>query len=123
MGLTSWEGSRVTKADASVAKNYLNQDELKSLNRIVTMYLDYAESQAERRQSTTMQEWAGKLEAFLQFNDHEVLVDAGKVSHDVAKKLAESEYKTFAEQRRIDSAKNISAFDALVAKAKELPKK
>ena len=99
MGLTSWKGARVTKADTSVAKNYLAQDELKSLNRIVTMYLDYAESQAEKRQSTTMQEWAGKLEAFLEFNDHEVLADAGRVSHDIAKQLAETEYQKFAEQR------------------------
>jgi len=123
MGLTSWKGTRVTKADTSVAKNYLNQDELKSLNRIVTMYLDYAESQAEKRQSTTMQEWAGKLEAFLEFNDHEVLADAGRVSHDIAKQLAEAEYRKFAEQRQIDSAKTVSDFDALVDKAKELPKK
>ncbi len=123
MGLTSWKGTRVTKADTSVAKNYLNQDELKSLNRIVTMYLDYAESQAEKRQSTTMQEWAGKLEAFLEFNDHEVLADAGRVSHDIAKQLAEAEYQKFAEQRQIDSAKTVSDFDALVDKAKELPKK
>jgi hypothetical protein len=123
MGLTSWKGARVTKADASVAKNYLNQDELKSLNRIVTMYLDYAESQAEKRQSTTMQEWSGKLEAFLEFNDHEVLADAGKVSHDIAKQLAETEYQKFAEQRQIGNAKTVSDFDALVDKSKELPKK
>ena len=123
MGLTSWKGARVTKADASVAKNYLNQDELKSLNRIVTMYLDYAESQAEKRQSTTMQEWSGKLAAFLEFNDHEVLADAGRVSHDIAKQLAETEYQKFSEQRQIDSAKTVSDFDALVDKAKELPKK
>jgi hypothetical protein len=123
MGLTNWKGARVTKADASVAKNYLNQDELKSLSRIVTMYLDYAESQAEKRQSTTMQEWSGKLESFLEFNDHEILADAGRVSHDVAKALAETEYQKFTEQRQIENAKSVSDFDALVDKAKELPKK
>ena len=123
MGLTSWKGSRVTKADVSVAKNYLNQDELKRLNRIVTMYLDYAESQAERRQPMTMKAWAGKLDAFLQFNDHDVLADAGRVSHEVAKQLSEHEYPMFAEQRRVNSANTVSDFDALVNKAKELPKK
>lgn len=87
------------------------------------MYLDYAESQAERRKSTTMQEWAGKLESFLEFNDHQILADAGRVSHNVAKKLAETEYEKFTEQRRIENAKTVSDFDALVEKAKELPKK
>lgn len=122
MGLTSWKGGRVNKADVSVAKNYLTQDELKSLNRIVTMYLDYAESQAERRQATTMTEWVNKLDAFLQFNDHNVLQDAGRISHDVAKQLAEEQYKQFSEQRRVDGAKQVSDFDALIEKSKQLPK-
>ena len=122
MGLTSWKGSKVTKTDVSVAKNYLTQDELKSLNRIVTMYLDYAESQAERRQSTTMAEWASKLDAFLQFNEHDVLQDAGRISHDVAKRLAEEQYEKFAEQRRLDGAKEVSDFDAFLAKSKQIPK-
>ncbi len=122
MGLNSWTGSRVTKQDVPVAKNYLSQDELKSLNRIVTMYLDYAENQAGKRQTMTMQEWAGKLDAFLQFNEHDVLSGVGKVSHDVAKKLAEGEYQKFTEQRRIDNAKVVSDFDALVNKTKHLPK-
>jgi hypothetical protein len=122
MGLTSWKGSKVTKTDVSVAKNYLTQDELKSLNRIVTMYLDYAESQAERRQSTTMAEWASKLDAFLQFNEHDILQDAGRISHDVAKRLAEGQYEKFAEQRRLDGAKEVSDFDAFLAKSKQIPK-
>lgn len=123
MGLTSWSGGRITKKDVQVAKNYLREDEMKGLNRIVTMYLDYAESQAERRQAMTMQEWATKLDAFLQFNEHSVLTDAGLVSHAVAKQLAEEQYDKFTEQRRIESAKDVSDFDALVDKAKQLPKK
>jgi hypothetical protein len=122
MGLTSWKGSKISKIDVSVAKNYLAQEELNNLNRIVTMYLDYAESQAGRRQSTTMAEWANKLDAFLQFNEHNVLQDAGKISHDVAKSLAEAQYEEYSEQRRVDSAKSISDFDALIDKAKTLPK-
>jgi len=123
MGLNSWTGERVTKKDVSVAKNYLNQDELNSLNRIVTMYLDYAESQAEKRQSMSMTEWAGKLDAFLQFNEHEVLSGMGHVSHGVAKKLAEGEYSKFTEQRRVEGAKEVSDFDAFLVNAKQLLKK
>lgn len=123
MGLTTWKGSRVTKQDVSVAKNYLSEAEMKSLNRIVTMYLDYAEAQAERRQTMTMHEWAAKLDAFLEFNEHNILTHAGNISHAVAKQLAEEQYEQFAEQRRIDCAEHVSDFDALVDKAKELPKK
>ncbi len=123
MGLTNWQGSKVSKADVSVAKNYLNHDELKSLNRIVTMYLDYAELQAERRNPMTMQEWATKLDTFLEFNEHEVLQDAGRASHEVAKQLAEEQYENFAEKRRVESSKQLSDFDALLEKSKQLPKK
>lgn len=127
MGLTSWTGSRVIKRDVPLAKNYLTEAELKSLNRIVTMYLDYAESQAERRQPMTMQEWASKLDAFLAFNEHSILTDAGKISHDVAKALAEEQYEQFAEQRRIDSAVEakgiVSDFDRLVDQASNRSKK
>jgi hypothetical protein len=95
MGLTSWKGAKVRQADATVAKNYLDEDELRSLNRIVTMYLDYAEDQAERHQPKYMCDWVGKLDAFLQFNGREVLRDAGRVSAEVAKALARSEYEKF----------------------------
>ncbi len=87
MGLTTWKGAKVRKADVTVAKNYLDQDEIRSLNRIVTMCLDYAESQAERRQPLHMRDWREKLDAFLQFNEREILQDAGNVSMDVAKTL------------------------------------
>lgn len=95
MGLQSWKGSKVRKHDASIAKNYLNEDELKSLNRIVTMYLDYAEDQAQQQRVMHMAEWKDKLDAFLQFNGREVLQDAGKVSAEVARRIAEDCYEVF----------------------------
>jgi len=88
MGLTSWRKGpkgKVMPSDVSTAKNYLNKTELDHLNRIVTMYLDYAEEQAERRRPMTMQDWAQRLDAFLQFNERDVLKNAGSVSAAVAK--------------------------------------
>ena len=95
MGLTSWKGKKARQADVTVAKNYLVEDELHSLNRIVTMYLDYAEDQAERHQPMYMRDWVGKLDAFLQFNGREVLRDAGRISAEVAKALVLSEYEKY----------------------------
>jgi hypothetical protein len=99
MGLTTWKGAKVRKGDVAVAKNYLNEDEIRSLNRIVTMYLDYAEEQASRRQPLHMSDWRDKLDAFLRFNERDVLPDAGKVSMEVAKKLAEDRYESFHRRR------------------------
>jgi hypothetical protein len=99
MGLTTWKNApegRILKSDVTVAKNYLNEDELKSLERIVGMYLDYAENQASRQIAMKMADWVSKLDAFLQFNEYEVLKNAGKVSHEVAKRLAEEQYESFA---------------------------
>lgn len=98
MGLTTWKKSpsgKIIKSDVSVAKNYLTEKELKDLNRIVNMYLDYAELQASRQIPMKMQDWVNKLDAFLNFNDYKVLKDSGKISADVAKKLAECEYEKF----------------------------
>lgn len=95
MGLTNWKGKKVRQMDVTVAKNYLAEEELRSLNRIVTMYLDYAEDQAERHQPKYMRDWAQKLDAFLQFNGREVLLDAGRVSAEVAKALVLSEYAKY----------------------------
>ena len=122
MGLTSWSGGRVTKKDASVAKNYLSQEEVSDLNRIVTMYLDYAENQALRQQDMTMQKWADKLDGFLEFNEQAVLKDAGKISQKVAKQLAETEYKKFTERRRIDADTQSSDFDKFVEKTRSIDK-
>ncbi len=123
MGLNSWSGSRVSKQDVGVAKNYLTQEELTALNRIVTMYLDYAENQASKRQPMTMVQWAEKLDGFLVFNEHDVLRDAGKVSADIAKQLAQDEYQKFDEQRRLSVDEQPSDFDRLIEKSKQLPKK
>lgn len=99
MGLTSWKGDKVRKQDVRVAKNYLNEKEMKQLNRIVTMYLDYAEDQAERNQPMHMKDWVDKLTAFLQFNGREILENAGRVSKEVAEKLAVQEYEKFNQNR------------------------
>lgn len=120
MGLTSWNGNRVTKKDIDVAKNYLNQEELNDLNRIVTMYLDYADNQARRQISMTMKQWACKLDAFLEFNDHSVLKNAGKISQKVAKQLVETEYEKYIEQRRTEAGHEESDFDQFIAQAQSL---
>ncbi|SHI02398.1 virulence RhuM family protein [Virgibacillus chiguensis] len=99
MGLTAWKGDKVRKTDVTVAKNYLTEKKLKSLNRIVTMYLDYAEDQVERQQPMHMNDWIDKLNAFLQFNEREILENAGRISKAVADKLAIQEYETFNQHR------------------------
>jgi hypothetical protein len=115
MGLTTWKGRRPAKADVKLAKNYLSEQELSELNRIVTMYLDYAEDQARRRRPMTMAEWADKLDAFLQFNDRNVLDHAGRVSQKAAEKLALEEFDAWArEQRRIEAETDTSDFDKVV---------
>ena len=98
MGLTNWKNSPdgpIYKYDVDIAKNYLNELELKNLNRIVTMYLDYAELQAENHNAMTMKDWVEKLNIFLQFNGKEILQNAGKISANVAKELAYKEYEKF----------------------------
>jgi len=98
MGLKTWKNAprgRIQKADVLVAKNYLEEGEIKALERIVSMYLDYAENQASRQIPMRMADWVQKLDAFLQFNEFDVLTNAGKVSHEVAQKLAEEQYQTF----------------------------
>lgn len=98
MGLTTWKDApkgKIHKSDVVVAKNYMNEKEIKGLERIVTMYLDYAENQASRQIPMKMQDWVTKLDAFLQFNEYDILNDAGRVSHEVAAKLAEEEFERF----------------------------
>ena len=118
MGLTTWENApkgNIRKTDVGIAKNYLNEKELDHLNRIVTMYLDFAEMQANAGRVMYMQDWIDKLDAFLKFNEREILQDAGKVSHEVALALAEEEYEKFVRTR---DRNYISDFDKLV---KRLP--
>lgn len=98
MGLTTWKNAphgKILKSDVGVAKNYLVEREIKELERIVGMYLDYAENQAARQIPMRMAEWAGRLDAFLHFNEYEVLTNAGQVSAEVAKRLAEEQYEEF----------------------------
>lgn len=100
MGLTTTRRGQVQKADVGVAKNYLSEQEITELNRIVTMWLDFAEDQATRRKEVFLKDWTEKLDAFLSFNDRQVLVGSGKVSHKQAVAHAQSEYEHFAAQRR-----------------------
>jgi len=98
MGLTTWKNAphgKILKSDVNVAKNYLTEIEIKGLERIVSMFLDYAENQAARHIPMKMLDWLQKLDAFLQFNEYDILHDAGRVSHEVAKRLADEEYERF----------------------------
>lgn len=106
MGLTNWNGNKVRKTDITIAKNYLTEKEIISLNRIVTMYLDYAEDQAERRNPMYMKDWEKKLNAFLEFNDREILNNAGKISKKVAEELAIEEYEKFNQKRLNNSTED-----------------
>lgn len=101
MGLTTWKNApegRILKSDVSVAKNYLDEKEISDLNRIVNMYLDFAELQASRQRPMNMLDWTGRLDAFLEFNEYDVLLNSGRVSAEVAKQLAESEYTKYWEE-------------------------
>ena len=115
MGLTSWKNApdgKIIKTDVSIAKNYLAKDEITELNEIVTMYLDYAARQARRHIPMTMEDWKIKLDAFLQFNDAEILQDKGKVTAAIAKEFAESEFKKY---RVIQDELYQSDFDKLIS--------
>jgi hypothetical protein len=99
MGMTSWTGDSPRKADAEIAKNYLNEKELDVLNRIVTMYLDYADLQALNRKPMHMRDWIEKLDDFLKFNDRDILMHTGKVSHEEALQKAHTEYEQYSKER------------------------
>ena len=119
MGLRVWKNApagKIRKQDISIAKNYLDEIELDGLNRIVSMYLDYAENQAKREIIMYMKEWVKKLDAFLQFNEAAILKDAGKISHRVAVTLAEKEYKKY---RVIQDRNYESDFDKEIKKLKK----
>ena len=123
MGLQTWKNApkgKILKTDVSIAKNYLIEKEIKDLERVVTMYLDYAENQAARQIPMKMTQWISKLDAFLQFNEYQILKDAGKVKHEVAKQLAEKEYEKF----RITQDKNFeSDFEKETRKISDKKKK
>ncbi len=121
MGLTSWKGAKLRSGDVTVAKNYLRHDEITELDRIVVMYLDYAEDQARRRRTLYMRDWRERLDAFLQFNEREVLTDAGRVSKAVADHLALEQFEQF-NARRL-AAKDIADESAFEQAIKQLPAK
>lgn len=129
MGLTSWKkaaiGGKIVMSDVKIAKNYLEKEEMSELNKVVTMYLDYAELQAERKKAMKMADWVEKLNAFLQFNEYEILQNAGKIKKEIAFAFAESEYIKF---RPIQDKNFVSDFDIMVKETKkkkslEAPKK
>jgi hypothetical protein len=114
IGLNSWMHApvgKILKSDTHIAKNYLNEEELQGLERIVTMYLDYAENQAKRQIPMKMADWVKKLDAFLQFNEYDVLQNAGKVSAKVARELADKAYEAY---RRQEDERLESDFDETI---------
>ncbi|MGD9930277.1 MAG: virulence RhuM family protein [Mangrovibacterium sp.] len=121
MGLTTWKNSpkgKILRSDVLVAKNYLNKKEIDELNRIVTMYLDYAENQAARQIPMYMKDWVAKLDAFLQFNDYSVLKNSGTISAEIAKNLANTEFEKF---RVIQDEDYESDFDKEIKRIKGEP--
>jgi len=126
MGLTTWKNApegRIRKTDVVVAKNYLTQEELQELNRIVSMYLDYAEDQARRKKPMHMADWTKKLDAFLEFNERNILENAGNISHQLAEEHARAEFDKYdAERRRLEAESPQSDFDMMIEEAKKLEK-
>jgi hypothetical protein len=124
MGLTSWKGAVVRKGDVTIAKNYLKEGEIAQLNRIVVMFLDYAEDQARRRKQVFLNDWKTKLDEFLRFNERRVLPDAGKVSREAADEMAGREYERFSERRRtqVEAQAENDAMRELEETAKNLPR-
>jgi len=126
MGLTTWKNSprgRIRKSDATIAKNYLSEKEISDLDRIVTMYLDYAELQADNRRPMHMADWIKRLDAFLQFNEKNILANPGKVSHELALEHAEAEFEKFDAARcTLEATQAVSDFDHAVEQVKQLGK-
>ena len=106
MGLTTWKGSKLRKRDVTIAKNYLSEDEMTILNRLVTMYLDFAEDQAQRRRQIFQREWRDKLDAFLRLTDRDVLQNAGRVKKELADKLAQEQYEIFHASRLTEEGRH-----------------
>ena len=123
MGLTTWKGApdgKILKSDTLVAKNYLNEKELSRLNRLVTMFIDYAELMAEDEQPMSMEDWAKRLDGFLEFNGNELLTGPGKISAEQAKLHAETEYEKY---RIIQDRLYESDFDRFLMLEQEVNRK
>lgn len=114
MGLTNYRSSKVRKQDVTIAKNYFNEDEIAALNNLVEQYLIFAQGQALRRIPMYMSDWIKKLDGFLTINDRDILNHAGKISHEMAKQLAEGEYAQFHSNRLTTSTKELNDFDKVV---------
>jgi len=123
MGLTNYRGVKVRKQDVTTAKNYLLEDELAALNNLVEQYLIFAQGQAMRRIPMHMNDWIKKLNDFLTINDRDILNHAGKISHDMAKQLSETEYEKFHRKRLASSKKELSDFDKAVKQIKSPQKR
>jgi hypothetical protein len=123
MGLTNWRGSKVRKQDVSIAKNYLNEDELAALKNLVEQYLVFAEGQAMRRIPMYMKDWIEKLHGFLNLNDREILTHAGKISHELAQQKAETEYEQFNQKRVIQNDAKEDDFEKAIQKLPAAKKK
>ena len=123
MGLTSWKGDKVRRADVAIAKNYLNKEELEALNRIVNMYLDFAEDQAKRHKQVFMSDWRMKLDSFLQFNERNILLHAGTISHELAAAKAEDEYEKYNLKRIIEKDKTDNELDNTLKKLESAKRK
>ena len=125
MGLTAWHGGVVRKGDVTVAKNYLREDEIGELNRLVVMFLDFAEDQARRRKQIFLQNWLTRLHDFLNLNERAILPDSGKISREEARHLAEEEYERFAARRRseLEAQGEADLLGLLDAEVKKLPKR
>jgi len=123
MGLTSFRGVKVRKQDVSIAKNYLNEDEIRALNNLTEQYLIFAEGQAMRRVAMHMNDWIKKLDSFLTINDREILNHAGKISHDLAMEIADNEYEKFSQSRLEDAKYALNDFDKAVKQITHVKKK
>ncbi len=120
MGLTTWKGKRVLKGDVIVAKNYLQEKEIEELNRIVVMWLDFAEDQAKHRKQVFLKDWKEKLEAFLEFNDRSVLTHGGRITRKAANQYARDKYDRFnAKRRALLEAEGEADYMAMLEKAAE----
>lgn len=118
MGLTNFKGAKVRKQDVTISKNYLNEKELDTLNRIVSMYLDFAELQAQNKKQMFMKDWREKLDAFLQFNEQDILQNAGNITKKVADKLAEDTYDIFHQNRLKEENQQCGDIDEAIKKLK-----
>ena len=123
MGLTNWRGAKIRKHDVTIAKNYLNEQELAALNNLVEQYLVFAEGQAMRRAPMHMRDWVTKLHGFLTLNERAILNHAGKISHEMAKELAEAEYEKFQRGQIEQSDQAGGDFDKAIKQLPSQPKR